>query len=233
MNTDRQELEDVRKKCVELDHELNTFFQALKEIKEIRDVVGNLPDKLRQNEEEMEHQKVEIEALMSSVSNLLIAFEEQSKGLFFDMEKKTELLVSNTKSSISELKNVFELNSEKLHEAQKERLEQVTTIYEQIQNSFGGIKDIINSHEQSIDMLKSNYMEILKMTERVEASFHELQKYISVLQKRPYDIQGRVNAMEERLRAEFFAKLESQKKVILAMLAVLVISVIVFIFYPE
>ncbi len=233
MNTDRQELEGVRKKCVELDHELNTFFQALKEIKEIRDTVGYLPDKLRQNEEDIEHQKVEIEALMSSVSNLLIAFEEQSKGLFFDMEKKTELLVSNTKSSISELKNVFESNSEKLHEQQKERLEQVTTIYEQIQKSFGGIKDIINSHEQSIDMLKSNYMEILKMTERVEASFHELQKYISVLQKRPYDIQGRVNAMEERLRAEFFTKLERQKKVIWAILAVLVISIIVFMFYPE
>jgi len=231
MDTDWQELEDVRKKFEVLESELNAFFQSVKEIKEIRDSIGDLPDIIRQNKEDIENQKKDIEGLMTSTSNLLITFDEQAKGLFFDLERKTENLAGNVKASISELKNVFELNSSKLQNEQKDRIEQITGAYEKIKSFFGDIKSLVDSHEQSIIILNDNYAGILKMIQRSEQSLKEIKYNISVLQKKPYEAEDKVKAVEERLKALFFTKLERQKKVIMAILITFIISIIFIVSY--
>jgi len=233
MNADWQELENVRKKCAELDSELSTFFKSLKEIKDIRDSVSELPEKLKQTETEMENQKKEIENLMSSTSNLLITFEEQAKGLFFDLEKKTENLAGEVKTSISDLKNIFELNNTRVNSEQKEKLQQIAGAYEQIRSSFEDMGKMVDSHEQSINALKDNHAGILKMFEKVEPALKEIQHSVTELQKRPDEIENKLKAMEAQLREAFFTKLERQKHIILAMLIVLLASIVFFIFYPR
>ena len=229
MDTDWQELEEVRKKCAEFDGELDTFYQSLKEIKEIRDSVRGLPEKLKQNEEEIEKQKREIELLMTSTSDLLINFEEQAKGVFYDLEKKTENLAGDAKSNISELKSIFEINSLKLNNEQKERIEQIALEYEQIKIFFKNIKSVIDSHEQSINTLNDNYTNALEMVQRSEQSFKEIQKTVSELIKRPYEPDNRIKAVEAQLKELFFTGLEKQKNIIMWMMAAVAISII-FIF---
>lgn len=227
-------LENIRKKCVELDHELNTFFQSLKEIKEIRDYVSVLPDRLKENEAEIERQKTRIENMLSSTSDLLIAFEEQAKGLFFDLEKKTDTLTGNVKTNISELKNIFfESHSAGLQIEQKEKFGQIVKAYEQIQASFEGIKNTIALHERSITALQNNYAEILKIFEKSDLSFDEITKSLSDLQKRPYNAELRIKAVEDKLMKIFFTKLERQKNVILAILFMLIAGLIFLIFYSR
>jgi chromosome segregation ATPase len=230
MESNLQELENIRRKCVELDGELNTFLHSIREIRSIRDSVAEIPDKLKEQEAEIEHQKVKIENMLSSTSNLLITFEEQAKGLFFDLEKKTDTLAGNVKTSISELRNIFELNRVRLQEEQKEKLEQIIKAYDQIQISFESVKNTITLHEQSITALQNNYAEILKIFEKSEKSFHEIKKSLSDLQKRPYEADLRMKAVEDKLRKIFFTKLDRQKNVVLAMLFVM-ISCIIFLFF--
>jgi chromosome segregation ATPase len=231
MDTDWQELEDVRKKCIELDSELDTFFQSLKEISEIRDSVRYLPEKLRQNEEEIENRKREIESMMSSTSDLLINFEEQAKGLFYDLEKKTENLAGDVKSDLSELKNIYELNSLKLHNEQKESIEQITAAYEQIKEFFNNIKSVIDHHEQSINTLNDNYTGISKMIRSSEMSIREIRITITELIKRPSEPDNRIKAVEAQLKELFFTKLEKQKNIIMWMLAAFTISIIFIVFH--
>ena len=95
-----------------------------------------------------------------------ITFEEQAKGFFYELEKKTENLTGDVKSNISELKNIFEINSLKLNNEQKEKIEQITLTYEQIKIFFKNIKSVIDSHEQSINTLNDNYAKALDMIQR-------------------------------------------------------------------
>ncbi|MBI5057910.1 MAG: hypothetical protein HZB61_14960 [Nitrospirae bacterium] len=233
MNADWKELENVRKKCEELDSELSTFFKSLKEIRDIRDSVSELPEKLKQTETEMENQKKEIENLMSSTSNLLITFEEQAKGLFFDLEKKTENLAGEVKTSISDLKNIFELNNTRVNNEQKEKLQQIAGAYEHIRSSFEDMGKVVDSHGQSLNALKDNHAGILQMFEKVEPALKEIQRSVTELQKRPDEVENKLKAMENQLREIFFTKLEKQKHIILAMLVALLASIIFFIFYPR
>lgn len=231
MDTKWQDIEEVRKKCVELDSELDTFFKSLKEIKEIRDLVGALPDKLRQDQDEIESRKTEVEHLKSSVSSLLITFEEQAKGLLFDLQKKTEDLAGDVRSSMSEFKNVFESSASSLNNAQRERLEQITGAYQDIRKFFENIKSVIDSHKHSIITLNDNYANLLMMLERTELSIKGIQNNIFSLQKRPNEADAKIKVMEERLKEQFFTKLEQQKSIILWMLTAFIISVIFIVFY--
>ncbi|MBI5741054.1 MAG: hypothetical protein HZA16_10060 [Nitrospirae bacterium] len=232
MNDNFPELENVRKKCETLDNELNSFFESIKEIRSVRDSVAGLPDRLKQNEAELEQQKMEMDNMLSSTRNLLISFEEQAKGLFFDLEKKTDALAGNVTTSISELGNVFETGSGRLIEEQKERLGQIIKAYDQIQMTFEGMKHTITLHDQSIAALQNNYAEALKILEKSDLSFRDIRKSLSDLQKRPSEMENRIKGMESRLREQFFSRLERQKYVILAMLAVMIAAVVLFLLYP-
>jgi len=233
MNENLPELENVRKKCEALDSELNSFFQSIKEIRSVRDSFAGMPDRLKQNEVEIEHQKREMENMLSSTRNLLMSFEEQAKGLFFDLEKKTDAFAGNVKTNISELGNVFETSSTRFIEEQKDRLGQIINAYEQIQMSFEGIKNTITLHDQSITALQNDYAKVLKTFEKSDLSFSEIKKSLSYLQNRPYDAENRIKGMEKKLHDQFFSKLERQKYVILTMLAVMIAAVVLYIFYPR
>jgi chromosome segregation ATPase len=216
---------------VDLDGELSAFLHSIQEIKSIRDSVGQLPDKLKENEAEIERQKVKIENMLSSTSNLLITFEEQAKGLFFDLEKKTDKLVVDVKTSTSELRDIFESNSARLREEQKEKLEKVVTAYEQTALSIESVKNKITLHEQSITALQNNYAELMKIFERSELSFRVVTKSLSDLQNKPYDAELKVKAIEDKLKNMFLTKLERQRNVILAMLFILTAGIIFLVFY--
>jgi chromosome segregation ATPase len=231
METEWQDIEEVRKKCVELDSELDTFFQSLKEIKEIRDFVGELPDKLMQDKEQIESRKAEVEHLKSSVGALLITFEEQAKGLLFDLQKKTEDLAGDVRSSMSEFRNVFESSASSLNNTQRERLEQITGAYQEIRNFFENIKSIIDSHEQSIIKLNDNYGNLLMTLERTELSIRGIQNNIFQSQKKPNEYDAKIKAVEERLKEQFFTKLERQKNIILWLLSAFILSIIFIVFY--
>ncbi len=231
MNSNLQELENFRKKCVALDNELNSFYHSIQEIKSLRDTVAELPDRLKENEEEIEHQKARMENMLSSTSHLLITFEEQAKGLFFDLEKKTDKLIADVKTSVSELRNVFESNNSRLQEEQKNKLEKVATAYEQTALSFESVKNKITLHEQSIAALQNNYAELLKILERSELSFKEIRKSLSDIQRKPYDAELRVKAVEDKLRNMFMTKLERQRNVIMAMVFILVAGIVFLVFY--
>jgi len=231
MNSNLQELENFRKKCVALDSELNSFYHSIQEIKSIRDTVAELPDRLKDNEEEIEHQKERMENMLSSTSHFLITFEEQAKGLFFDLEKKTDKLIADVKTSVSELRNVFESNNARLQEEQKNKLEKVATAYEQTALSFESVKNKITLHEQSIAALQNNYSELLKILERSELSFKEIRKSLSDIQRKPYDAELRMKAVEDKLRNMFLTKLERQRNVIMAMVFILVAGIVFLVFY--
>ncbi len=231
MNSNLQELENFRKKCVALDNELNSFYHSIQEIKSLRDTVAELPDRLKDNEEEIEHQKERMENMLSSTSHFLITFEEQAKGLFFDLEKKTDKLIADVKTSVSELRNVFESNNSRLQEEQKNKLEKVATAYEQTALSFESVKNKITLHEQSIAALQNNYAELLKILERSELSFKEIRKSLSDIQRKPYDAELRVKAVEDKLRNMFMTKLERQRNVIMAMVFILVAGIVFLVFY--
>jgi len=231
MNSNLQELENFRKKCVALDSELNSFYHSIQEIKSIRDTVAELPDRLKDNEEEIEHQKERMENMLSSTSHFLITFEEQAKGLFYDLEKKTDKLIADVKTSVSELRNVFESNNARLQEEQKNKLEKVATAYEQTALSFESVKNKITLHEQSIAALQNNYSELLKILERSELSFKEIRKSLSDIQRKPYDAELRMKAVEDKLRNMFLTKLERQRNVIMAMVFILVAGIVFLVFY--
>ena len=59
--SNKVELETVRKKIQALDSELDTFIKAVREIKEIRNTLGALPEELKQKTAEIEDRKKEIE----------------------------------------------------------------------------------------------------------------------------------------------------------------------------
>jgi len=229
MEKEWQDIGEVRKKCEELNNELDTFLQSLKEIKEIRDFVGDLPDKLRQDQEEIESRKIEVEHLKSSMSSLLITFEEQAKGLLFDVHEKTEKLAGDVRSSMTEFKDVFESSSSSLNSAQKERLEQITGAYQEIRDFFENIKSVIDSHEHSITKMNDNYAALLMMLERTELSIKGIQNNAFLSQRRPAESDAKIRAAEERLKKLFFSQLEQQKKLTRWLLAGFIINIIVII----
>jgi len=229
MEKEWQDIEDVRKKCEELNSELDTFLQSLKEIKEIRDFVGDLPDKLRQDQKEIESRKMEVEHLKTSMSSLLITFEEQAKGLLFDMHEKTEKLAGDVRSSMSEFKDVFESSSSSLNSMQRERLEQITGAYQEIRDFFENIKSVIDSHEHSIHKLNDSHAALLMMLERTELSIKGIQNNAFLSQRRPAESDAKIKAAEERLKKLFSSQLEPQKKIIMWILAGFIVNIIVIV----
>ncbi|RJQ47196.1 MAG: hypothetical protein C4538_05545 [Nitrospiraceae bacterium] len=231
MSKDWHETDSVRKKCEELDNELDVFFQSIKELKSIRDSMAEMPDRLKQNETDIVSKKREIEDMLSSTSNLLISFEEQAKGLFFDLEKKTDALTGNVKTSISDLRKLFESNSARLHQEHREKLDEIARTYEQVLSSHESLKKMISAHEQTIAVLQDNDSHIMKLTEKHEQFFREIRQSLTELHKRPLDADSKIKALETKLRESFFVNLDRQKKTILTMMAVLIAGIIFVIFY--
>ncbi|GBE03688.1 hypothetical protein BMS3Abin09_00606 [bacterium BMS3Abin09] len=101
--SNKDEFEKVRKKIQGLDKELDTFIQAVREIKEIRNAAGTLPDDLERNKSEIEAQKKEFEALVASVNDQLVNFEQRAREAMSDLEKKSDAIVDEAGAKISAL----------------------------------------------------------------------------------------------------------------------------------
>jgi chromosome segregation ATPase len=223
-------LESVKRKFETLDSELNVFLKSIREIKEIRDSVEELPERLKQNKQEIENQKKDLERLMTSTNNLLMTFEEQSKGIIFDLEKKTEALTNEVKSSLSQISNLFKHENIRLPDVNKEALEELSKRVKEIKIAYDSLKEVVESHEQTINLLKDNYMTLSKVFERIEPSIVEMKRNISELQERPHEVESNMKELEKRLKDIFFENLDRQKKVILFTLSLLIGGIIFYLF---
>ena len=101
MSEDVYELETMRKKCEDLDRELNTFVQTIAELRALRDEIGVLPEKLTNSGSEVEALKKELEGVLLSAKKQVGSFEEQGKGILPDLKKR----VYNLEASVAYIKN--------------------------------------------------------------------------------------------------------------------------------
>jgi methyl-accepting chemotaxis protein len=106
MSENETQIETMQKKLEDLDKEIDTFIQVVKEVKEMKESAGLLHERLIQNADEIESQKKELERLMSSSSSLIAATGEQTRGIVIDLEKKSEALMQNVKTGIAYLQEL-------------------------------------------------------------------------------------------------------------------------------
>lgn len=229
MNVESYDVETIQKKFIELDRELDMFFQSVKEIKDLRNSISNLPDKLKKSEEEIENQRQEIAALITSAKDILVSFEERATGLFYDLEKKTETLTSDVRSHITEFRTALEAGA--LGRAEMEKFERMAEEYERIKRFFDNIKTVLDSHEHSINSLKDNYLNTLKIVENSGQALMEIQKTVSELKRITYEPDHAIKTVEAQMKDLFFSQFARQRKVIMFIASLLVVSIIFFGFY--
>ncbi|RJR14835.1 MAG: hypothetical protein C4581_13205 [Nitrospiraceae bacterium] len=234
MNGNEYSPETVQKKLEGLDNEVNTFIQVVKEVKEMKDSAGELSEKLARQEGEIEKQKKELGQLISTTKNLGINIEEQTKGIIFDLEMKTDALVREIRSGISQISGVCAKGGVQLHEHQNETLLNLTNKYEEIKKAYEILKIIVDSHEHKLKGINNGYADAAGINDKTEASINELRKIVYEIQKRPYEFDGKLSKMEERLELSINEKYSRQKNITLVVLIILIatmfLSVINFYF---
>jgi DNA repair ATPase RecN len=104
MNKNLHDIESVYKSLEILNDELDTFFQSIKEIKEIRDTVGALPERLKQYEVEIENQ---IEKF-----NQIKTYYEPIKNLETSLKEIKESISILQKERIAVDKKIFRMEKE-------------------------------------------------------------------------------------------------------------------------
>lgn len=228
MSEKTADIETVTIKFEDLDNELNIFLEAINEIKEIRDTVGTLPEKLLQSEKDIEKQKHELHELKSSANNVLISVGEQARGVIFDLEKKTEDLTSEVKSGITRINNLFQEGNSRLEDRYKEETDNVLIKYKELEKALESKKDMMDSHEKSINTLKNNYIVVSSIFAKLELSLLDLKKKISELQKKPFEVSKKIKELENRLDNLTAKKNSDQKSfpwpILVAVTSVLMIA---------
>jgi len=209
--SNKVELETISNKIKGLDNELDTFIEVVREIKEISNTVGTLPEDLKQNIAEIEAWKKEIEILVSSSKDMLITFEEQARGVIFDLEKKTDILTAEAKLQISEIKNTARNISNELLDLHKEKIKEIDDKYKELSNSLKTIIKAVDSQESSIDDLKKSHLAIAEKTKTINEKKVTQQK-----------IENRIKKVEE----ELFMTLARQKNVIKIISTVLIAGIV-------
>jgi len=234
MDNNEYNPETVQKKLEDLDNEVNTFIQVIREVKEMKDTAGVVHERLLSQEGEIEHRKKELEQLMSTTKNLGINIEEQTKGVIFDLEKKTDALISEMKSGISQISNICEKGSAQLQGQQNEKYEHISNKYEELKKAYEILKAIVDSHEHKISMLNTGQPGETDFFDKMEASLTELKKISNEVQKRPYEIDNKLKKMEEKLELSINEKYSRQKNftliVLIILSAAIFLSMITFFF---
>ena len=164
------EYEAISEKIKGLENELDTFIQVVHEIKEIRRAAGTLPDDLERNKAEIEERKKDIEKLLSSTKDMLINFEEQARGVIFDLEKKAEAMAAEIKSTISEIKDTVQSNSYEPLELNKEKIEEMDGKHKKLYESLETMNNAVDSQGQSINDLQESYLSISDLFGKMERS---------------------------------------------------------------
>jgi len=225
MSGNEYDQETVQKKLEDLDNEVNTFIQVVKEVKEMKDSAGRLQDKLARYEEEISQQKQELGQLISTTKNLGINIEEQTKGVIFDLEMKTNALIREVKSGISQISNICEKGNAQLQGLQNETLHNVINKYEEIKKAYEILKIMVDSHEEQMKGLNNNYAQALNGCEKMESSLNDLKKTVHEVQKRPYEVDNKLAKMEERLELAINEKYSRQKNMMLVLLIILIATI--------
>ena len=224
------EIESVRKKFEDIDSDLNNFIQSIREIKEIRESVGSLPDRLKQSEQELENQRKDLDRMMSSSNNLLMTFEEQAKGIIFDLEKKTGELTTEVKSSISQIGNIFNENNGALKDHNSQESKELMKKINDLKQSFEIIKNVVGDQQQTVNVLKSDYMAVSGIFDKLEPSLVEMKKSISELQSRQPSPDGAIMEVEKRLMKVMIEKESKQKLLTISAFIVLLTIFFYFLF---
>ena len=231
MNEDLKNLESTYNSFEKLDGELDTFLKSIREVKEIRDTAGSLPEKLKLNEIEIENQKKEIERLILSSNDLLMAFKEKSSGAIFDLGKKTDTLASEVRSGMSKFSDMFQQSNNQLQDQYRQKFEDISEKFEALQAFCESLKNMTFSIEQSVAALQDNYWAVSNIFDKLETSLKETKKNISFLQKRPYEYHNKIKEMEIRLEDLINEKHSRQKNFTWAVLIILVLSVVFLLSY--
>ncbi len=199
MSENSFDIEGVRKKFEDIDSDLNNFTQSIREIKEIRESVGTLPERLKESEAEFESRSQDLDRMMVSTNNLLMTFEEQAKGIIFDLEKKTESLTNEAKLSIAELGNVFNQSSDHLKKEHSKHSEDLIKEYTDLRQSLEILKNVVGDQQQSVINLKNDYSSAASIFDKIEPSLLEMKKSIAELQKRQGDSELVTEVKEKKM----------------------------------
>ena len=164
------EYEAISEKIKGLENELDTFIQVVHEIKEIRRAAGTLPADLERNKAEIEERKKDIEKLLSSTKDMLINFEEQTRGVIFDLEKKAEAMAAEIKLTISEIKDTAQNSSYEPLELNKKKSEEMGGKHKKLYESLETMNNVLDSQGQSINDLQESYLSISDLFGKRERS---------------------------------------------------------------
>ncbi len=207
------EIESVRKKFEDIDSDLNSFLQSIREIKQIRDSVGSLPERLKQSEQDLEDRRQDLDRMMSSSNNLLMTFEEQAKGIIFDLEKKTEALTTEVSSSISQMGSIFKESSSAMKGSNEEQTGEIMKKCDDLKQSLEILKNVVGDQQQTVNAMKSEYTAASGLFDKLEPSLIDMKKSIAELQSRPPGTEDAMRAMEKRL-IELMTEKEAKQKVL-------------------
>ena len=175
------EYESISEKIKGLENELDTFIQVVHEIKEIRNMVGTLPDDLKQNNLVIETRKKELETLIASANNQLANFEQRARDVILDLEKKTEALATEAKLRISGIKNTAQNSGDELLELNKETVEEMHGKHKKLYDSLETMNAAVDSQGKSINDLQESYLSISELFGKMEKSLFKTltrQEYI-------------------------------------------------------
>ncbi len=230
MNEETYELEIVRKKFEDLDNDLDNFTRSIREIKDIRDSVETLPEQLRQGEEAIGNQKKELDTLLASTNNLLMSFEEQAKGILFDLEKKTDNLSEEAKTSIARINNIFQQSTDQLKETCSEQEEKIFGKYKELHQSLEVLKSVVGVQQQSINTISDKYTEINGVLSSLGQSREEMKKSISRLENRPESSARAAGEVTKELKELIYEKNAKQQMLSWSLFVVMLTGFLYFIF---
>jgi len=234
MSNKEYDIETVKKKIEELDEEVNTFIEVVKDVKEIKDSAEVLQDKLMRHEGEIENKKKELDQLISTTQSLRMNIEEQTKGVIYDLEMKTDALFRDVKSGISQIGNTYENGSTQLQVQHDETIENLSNKYDKMITAYEILKIMVDSHELRMSGLNNDHAGASNNYEKIESALSELKKTVYEIQKRPYEIENKLIKMEERIELSINEKYSRQKNFTLVILIILIamifFSVVTFYF---
>lgn len=225
MNESIDNMETVQQKLENLDNEVNTFLQVIKEVKEMKDAAGVLHERLINHEGEIEIQKKELEKLTSSTSNLITSIEEKTKEVISDLEKKADTLVNEVKSGLSQISNIFENGNARLQAQQINYADNISNKYDELKNICEILKAMVDSHEQKMNDLQNGYSTASGVFNKMDSSLNEMKKTVYELQMRPYEIDNKIKKMEERLELSINEKYSRQKNFTMVLLLILITTI--------
>ena len=229
MSDDISHMDSVQKKLEQLDTELGEFSQVVSEVKEMRNSAADLHGRLKEHEDEIINQKMELEQLMSSTGNMMLSFEEKTRGVLFDLEKKTDDLMGEVKSGISLIGTLCEQGDNNLKDQQMENPGAISKKYQDIKVVCDTLKTMADEQDKKINKLENGYAAASSVYEKLGSSVADMKKTIYELQKKPYDIDNKIKKLEERLETSIDLKFSRQKTFIVTMMVALIVGVLLFI----